>query len=474
MFCGPSILYLGFSLIQILIDLYKGLYNTTFIKFIIMIVFTVFLNILCQSGLTVISWFIVFIPFISMTLITSLLLMVFGLNPSLGNVKQISENQAAFTYNNTGLWKMVFADGSSEIINVVDGSFMFNGLMHTLLDTQPISFNWYNGVLQKLDYVDNNGIVHWTTTSTDPKFAYVLWIPSTMDAALSSESTPEFTSTSSGQYKVIYENGKFDIIDLVDGSFRLNGDIHTLNNTVPITIDWNNGTVQTFRSIDAGGVIRWTTNSSDSNYKNIIWYPITITVTTTTDADTTDADTTDADTTDVSATDTSTDTTDTSANTTEYKIVYENGDSDRIKLSNRTFKLNNITYKLNDTIPVTISWRDGSTKTFTSVDENGVIKWTVDDGGSKKRIILWYPKISNQTDTDAGGLSPSAAPPADAAEASPDTDVTTQKSDAATPESTTQASADTTESTTLGFQNIIPYSEFNIGISENCLKVFGI
>ena len=41
MFCGPALLYLGFSLIQIVIDLYKGLYNTTFIKFIVMILFTI-------------------------------------------------------------------------------------------------------------------------------------------------------------------------------------------------------------------------------------------------------------------------------------------------------------------------------------------------------------------------------------------------------------------------------------------------
>jgi hypothetical protein len=44
------------------------------------------LNILCDRGLGIISWFIVFIPFIMMTIITSLLLFVFGLSPSSGKL----------------------------------------------------------------------------------------------------------------------------------------------------------------------------------------------------------------------------------------------------------------------------------------------------------------------------------------------------------------------------------------------------
>ena len=34
--CPPAIIYLIFSITQILIDTFKGLYNTAFIKFIIM------------------------------------------------------------------------------------------------------------------------------------------------------------------------------------------------------------------------------------------------------------------------------------------------------------------------------------------------------------------------------------------------------------------------------------------------------
>ena len=84
--CAPALLYLVFSTVQILIDLFKNLYNTAFFKFIITIIFTILLNILCSQGLGIISWFIVFVPFISMTIITAILLFVFGLDPASGSL----------------------------------------------------------------------------------------------------------------------------------------------------------------------------------------------------------------------------------------------------------------------------------------------------------------------------------------------------------------------------------------------------
>ena len=82
--CTPSIIYLIFSITQILIDLYKGLYNTAFMKIIVASMVTLLLNILCEKGLSVVSWIIVFIPFILMTLIVTMLLYVFGLDAASG------------------------------------------------------------------------------------------------------------------------------------------------------------------------------------------------------------------------------------------------------------------------------------------------------------------------------------------------------------------------------------------------------
>tara|TARA_Y100001937_G_C7092208_1_gene318289 strand:+ start:99 stop:605 length:507 start_codon:yes stop_codon:yes gene_type:complete len=84
--CSPAVIYVAFSLTHILIDIFKNLYNAAFTKFIIMFVFSILLNILCERGLGVISWLIVFIPFITMTLLSSLILVVFGLSPFTGKL----------------------------------------------------------------------------------------------------------------------------------------------------------------------------------------------------------------------------------------------------------------------------------------------------------------------------------------------------------------------------------------------------
>ena len=76
--CAPAILYVGFSLTQIIIDIFKKLYDIAFFKSIVMIVFTILLNVLCSQGLGVVSWLIVFLPFIMMTYITAILMITLG------------------------------------------------------------------------------------------------------------------------------------------------------------------------------------------------------------------------------------------------------------------------------------------------------------------------------------------------------------------------------------------------------------
>jgi len=102
--CGPALVYIGFSLIQIFIDIYAGVFNSAFLKFVVMIIFTLVINILCDLGYTTIAWVLVFIPIIMMTLISTLLLRVFGLDPdkkdlrkNLNNARDISLNQFDLT-----------------------------------------------------------------------------------------------------------------------------------------------------------------------------------------------------------------------------------------------------------------------------------------------------------------------------------------------------------------------------------------
>ena len=84
--CGPALIYLCFSLTQVIVDSFKGYYNTAFFKMWITIIITILLNSLCARGLGVVSWIIVFIPFLTMTIVTSLLLYYFGLDPKTGKI----------------------------------------------------------------------------------------------------------------------------------------------------------------------------------------------------------------------------------------------------------------------------------------------------------------------------------------------------------------------------------------------------
>ena len=90
--CAPSLIYLIFSVTQIIIDTFKGLYNTAFFKLIVSIIITLLLNALCSQGLDIISWIIVFVPFILMTVIVSMLLYAFGLDIATGSIYKKNQN----------------------------------------------------------------------------------------------------------------------------------------------------------------------------------------------------------------------------------------------------------------------------------------------------------------------------------------------------------------------------------------------
>jgi hypothetical protein len=91
--CPPALLYLGFSIIQIIIDLFRSDHVTAFFKFLITIVFLFILQNLCDTGLSLISWFIVFIPFIMMTYVSSVVFYLFGMKPSPSEAGQVTKGK---------------------------------------------------------------------------------------------------------------------------------------------------------------------------------------------------------------------------------------------------------------------------------------------------------------------------------------------------------------------------------------------
>ena len=97
--CAPALIYIIFSLTQIIIDTVKGMYNTAILKGVVSILITFLLDALCKRGMGIISWVIVFIPFIFMTVITTILLYIFGLDAATGklNKKQAKGGNLIFS-----------------------------------------------------------------------------------------------------------------------------------------------------------------------------------------------------------------------------------------------------------------------------------------------------------------------------------------------------------------------------------------
>lgn len=103
--CGPTIVYVAFSTTQIIVDLYRGLYNTSFIKALVTGLIALTLQVLCNMNLSMVAWMIVFIPFITMTIFTALLLFVFGVSSIKGDASDYRvqyPNSATTQADNSG------------------------------------------------------------------------------------------------------------------------------------------------------------------------------------------------------------------------------------------------------------------------------------------------------------------------------------------------------------------------------------
>lgn len=84
--CSPALVYVAFSITQIIIDFFKGHPNVALMKMLVTIIFTAMLEFLCRQDLKWMAWVIVFIPFIFLSVIVGILLFVFGYDPETGNV----------------------------------------------------------------------------------------------------------------------------------------------------------------------------------------------------------------------------------------------------------------------------------------------------------------------------------------------------------------------------------------------------
>lgn len=80
-FCGPAMIYFIFMLIHVIMAYHRGLKKGAFLQLLIGFLMTFLLQMLCIKQMTIVSWIIVFIPFIFYTYMTLVLYHVFGLDP---------------------------------------------------------------------------------------------------------------------------------------------------------------------------------------------------------------------------------------------------------------------------------------------------------------------------------------------------------------------------------------------------------
>ena len=95
--CAPALIYLCFSIIQIVLDMFKELYQDALFKLVTLIIITLLLNILCEQNLIVIAWIIVFVPFILMTEMIIMLAYIFGVNVYNGSIDYKNEEEDTTT-----------------------------------------------------------------------------------------------------------------------------------------------------------------------------------------------------------------------------------------------------------------------------------------------------------------------------------------------------------------------------------------
>lgn len=84
--CSPVILYVAFSIAHVVSDLSLGMTGQAVTRSAIAVLIAFVLQLMCERGMSIVSWIIVFIPFVSMGLLTALAVAAFNLGDERGPI----------------------------------------------------------------------------------------------------------------------------------------------------------------------------------------------------------------------------------------------------------------------------------------------------------------------------------------------------------------------------------------------------
>ena len=145
--CMPALIFLLFSVTHVIVDMYKEQYDRALIEFFIGAIFTLLLNLLCQQGLGIVSWFIISIPFLLMTTIAGILLYSFQVNPATGQPLQSSQPSQPQTYAYPIEAKVAAYDKNNKFTptaQVTNKPCQSPAITPTATTTQPFTNNYTN------------------------------------------------------------------------------------------------------------------------------------------------------------------------------------------------------------------------------------------------------------------------------------------------------------------------------------------
>lgn len=114
--CKPALIYLIFATTQVVFDIYSKFFELALVKMIVSFLITFVLDTLCKSGMTSVAWIFIFIPFMLMTIVISILLLALSVN-----YKDVSSHK---NQNTTPLDKLkdIYDEKRLEYAYVFDGN----------------------------------------------------------------------------------------------------------------------------------------------------------------------------------------------------------------------------------------------------------------------------------------------------------------------------------------------------------------
>ena len=156
--CAPALIYLVFMLTQVILDIYKNVYNKAVTNFVTMILFTLLLNILCSRGLDLVAWIIVAAPIIYMAFISSYMLYIFNLNDKDSEVVDDDNSSTSSDIITDDGYDSDSSDENNDYVDdsIENGDVEYANTVYILPRQTPVKVKYSDVKVQKL-YENPNG-----------------------------------------------------------------------------------------------------------------------------------------------------------------------------------------------------------------------------------------------------------------------------------------------------------------------------